>query len=73
MINNLDKEIEVRASQCGSYIDAIIEFCYEKHIQDYETIIELLNPILIEKIKVEFYEKNFIPEKKIKNSLADFF
>lgn len=71
-MTNLDKEIEIRALRLGSYIDAIIEFCFEKEIGDFENVVELLNPILIEKVKVEFYEKNFMPERKIKNSLINF-
>ena len=71
-MTNLDKEIETRALRLGSYIDAIIEFCFEKEIGDFENVVELLNPILIEKVKTEFYEKNFIPEKKITNSLVEF-
>jgi Phage late-transcription coactivator len=70
-INNLDIEIETRALETGSYIEAINDFCDEKGIEQ-ENIVELLNPILLDKVKVEFYKKNWFPEKKIKNSLDDF-
>ena len=70
-INNLDIEIETRALVTGSYIEAITDFCQEKGIEE-ENIVDLLNPILLEKVKVEFYKKNYFPKKKIKNSLEDF-
>jgi hypothetical protein len=71
-INNLDYEIEMRYLQNFSYIDSIIEYCNENRIPDYEDVIETLNPVLIEKIKVEFKKKRFFRDEKIV-TLEDFF
>ena len=61
----LDIEIEQRAIKVG-YMQAIIDFCEEKEIYDYEDVTEQLSDVLINKIKLEARKKNYFPDKKIK-------
>jgi hypothetical protein len=71
-IDALSLEIERRATKVG-FIEAIIDFCEEKEILEYEDILEHLHPITKEKIKQEFIDKNFIPSKKSGFKLDNFF
>lgn len=71
-IDNLTLDIEKRALEHG-YIHAIINFCEEKRIYDYEDVLQLLHPILKEKIKQEFIDKNYIPSLKRKQKFNSFF
>jgi uncharacterized protein (DUF4213/DUF364 family) len=71
-IDNLSLDIERRALTVG-YINAFIEFCEEKEKDDYEDVLEMLHPILKDKIKQEFIEKNFLPHLKVKNPFDSFF
>lgn len=66
-------DIEARALRDGGYIEAIINLCEEKGIYDFEDVVELLHPILLEKVKTEFKAKKFLSRDKIENSLKDFF
>ena len=72
-IDNASLEIERRYLETNDYFEAIHDYRQEHKILDYEDIIETLNPILINKIKTEAYKKNYFPDKKITNSLEDFF
>ena len=71
-IDSLSLEIEKKAQRVG-YIEAILEFCDEKELEDYEDIVEQLHPILKEKVKQEFIEKNYIPSLKRQTKLDNFF
>lgn len=73
MLDNFNLDIEQRAARTGSYIEAIIELCEEKNIPEFEDVVEMLNPIVLDKIKMEYIQKNYIPELKIENSLKEFF
>ncbi len=73
MIDQVTIKIEEIYLETGSYIDAIIEFANKFNIQDYEDILEVVNPILKEKIKQEFIDKNYFPDKKKQTSITDFF
>ena len=65
-------EIEKRAQNVG-YINAIIDIKEEKNMDDFETVIEQLHPLVLEKVKQEFYEKKFFPDKKIDKNILAFF
>ena len=71
-LDNLSLDIERRAESVG-YINAILEFCEEKEKEDYEDVLELLHPILKEKIKQEFIDKGYLPHLKTKNPFELFF
>lgn len=71
-LDTLSLEIEKKAARVG-YIEAMIEFCEEKEIEEYEDVLEHLHPIVKEKIKQEFIQKNFIPRLKTSALLDNFF
>ena len=73
MLDKLNLEIEQRALEDGSYIDAIISFCEEKEIYDYEDVTSLLHPVVLEKLKAEYKLKRYFPDNKIKTKLSNFF
>lgn len=73
MLDALSMEIERSAKEKGSYIDAILEFQKSKDIDDVEDIVDILHPIVVEKIKIEFIKKNFLPDQKIDNSISSEF
>lgn len=64
-------QIERLKLQTGSYIEATITFCGNNSIEDFEDLLEILNPALVAKIRQEFIDKNFIPSLK-KDTLLDF-
>jgi len=72
MLNNFNMDIVQRAAICGSLREAIHELKEEKQIDDYEDIIELLHPIVLEKLKMEYYVGKCFPDMKIQNSLDSF-
>lgn len=73
MIDNVSLKIEQLAhANGGSYIEAITTFAKEFEIPDFEDIIEVLNKNVVDKVKQEFIDRNFIPSMKNKNSLASF-
>jgi hypothetical protein len=73
-MNNLDMEIENRAITLdGSYARAVIEYCEEKNIYDYEDVTDQLSDILFNKIKTEFKMKGFIRNEKHKNQVDNTF
>jgi hypothetical protein len=47
-------------------------FAKEFEIPDFEDILEVLNKNVVDKIRQEFIDRNFIPSMKNKNSLDDF-
>lgn len=72
MLDQTSISIEKKAVTIG-YIDAVLEYCEERGIEDYEDTIRNLHPILLEKIKQDFIDKNFFPNKKRKIKLNGFF
>jgi len=72
MIDNVSLQIEERALKNKSYIIAITEFCEENNIHDFEDLLEVIDKSIINKIKQEFIDKNFIPSLKKDNSIIDF-
>ena len=72
MLDQTTIKIEELYLETGSYIDAFLEFAVRFQIQDYEDILTVINPILHAKIKQEFIDKNFFPDKKKKASVTDF-
>jgi hypothetical protein len=73
MIDNVSLQIEESAYKNKSYIIAIIEFCEQNGIHDYEDLTEVLDKSIIPKIKQEFIDKGFIPKLKKDNNILDFF
>lgn len=72
MLDPTTVKIEELYQETGSYIEAFIEFTNKFQIYDYEDVLAVINPILHEKIKQEFIDKNFFPDKKKKVSVLDF-
>lgn len=72
MLDPTTVKIEELYQETGSYIEAFIEFADKLQIYDYEDVLAIINPILHEKIKQEFIDKNFFPDKKKKASVLDF-
>lgn len=72
MLDPTTIKIEELYQETGSYIEAFIEFTNKFQIYDYEDVLSIINPILHEKIKQEFIDKNFFPDKKKKVSVLDF-
>lgn len=64
MLDQTSTKIEELYIETGSYIDAVILFAERFGIYDYEDILEVIHPILKEKIKQEFIKKNYIPSLK---------
>jgi hypothetical protein len=73
MLDNFNLDIEQRALRDGGLIEAIVNLCEEKGIVDFEDVVEQLHPIVLDKLKAEYYTKNYFPDKKIENNLKDFF
>lgn len=74
MLDNFNLNLIKKSKQeNGSLIDAIIIFCEEHTEYDFEDVVELLNPIILENLKTEFYTKKYIPAKIINNSMKNLF
>ena len=74
MLDNTSLTIEKMAAENnGSYIEACTIFAEKFGFHDFEDLIEVLHPLLIQKIRQEFIDKNYIPSLKPKNSLSEFF
>lgn len=74
MLDATSLAIEKLAQEnAGSYIDACTIFAEKFGFNDFEDLIEILHPLLIQKIRQEFIDKNYIPSLKPKNSLSEFF
>jgi len=71
-MDKMSLEIEQKALELGSYIDAVVDFAEERGFGEFEEIIPLLDPIVVEKIKQEFIDKNYLPSMKRKNSMKEF-
>lgn len=71
--NDVVMELERRASLNieGGLIEAIIEYCNDHSIEDYDTLIEVLPSAFIEKIRTEFQVKKFF--KTNFNKIDNFF
>lgn len=72
MADNVSMRIEELKLKSGSYIEAVMEFCEQNNIYDFEDLIEILNPITVNNIRQEFIDRNFIPKLKQKNGINDF-
>jgi hypothetical protein len=73
MLDALSVEIEQLAKENGSYIDAVLYFQAARKINDVEDIIEILHPIVVQRIKDEFIKKNFIRGIKVENPIPESF
>jgi len=73
MIDNLSLRIEELAAKEGSYIEAMLIFTEKFGYQDYEEVLEVLHPLVLQKIKQEFISKKYIPALRNKNSIESFF
>jgi hypothetical protein len=64
-LDNFNLEIEKRAAAhpTNSYIEAIKDFVEEKEMDEYD-VVELLHPIIIEKVKNEFRQRSYFPGEK---------
>lgn len=72
-MNAVSIEIEKRALQTNSYIEAVVDYCEDKQIGDIEDVVEILHPNIIEKIRVEAIKKNYFRDKKSENINDIFF
>ena len=70
-IDAFNAEIEARAAQLGSYITAITEYCEDKDMDEYD-VADLLHPIVVEKVKTEFRQRNFFVGER-SQTLDEFF
>jgi len=73
MLDNLSLKIEELAAKEGSYIDAMTIFTEKMEYYDFEDLIEVLHPLVVQKIKQEFINKKYIPHLNQKNSIENFF
>jgi hypothetical protein len=73
MIDAFSMDIELRAVRLGSHIEAVLEFCEEKNIEDYYDVTELLHPIVLEKLKSEFIQKKFFRDRTVSRSINEVF
>jgi hypothetical protein len=75
MIDNVSLQIEELAALRGSYIEAFFEFMGNSNIHDPEDLLEIISPILYEKIKQEFKNANYFPKGSVnekQDNLCDF-
>lgn len=72
MMDNTTLTIENLAASLGSYIDATVAFKEKFPDMDFEDIIEVIHPNLVNKIKQEFINSNYFPDKKSTN-IMEFF
>lgn len=71
-MKGLDLQIETRRQQTNmSYIDVVTEFA-EKNEIDVEDVVKELHSSIIDKIKVEFIEKNMVKGEKIDTRIEEF-
>lgn len=77
MIDNASLIIEQMAVDLnGSHKDAFLAFMYKHDIYDPEDLLEVISPILREKIKQEFRAKNYFnneSENSKQENLEDLF
>lgn len=76
MTDNASLVIEKMAVELGSHKDAFLAFMYKHEIPDPEDLLEVISPILKEKIKQEFRAKNYFDkdsEFAKQESLEDLF
>ena len=74
MIDQFSQTIELLASENGgSYIEALIDFAHKNHIEEFEELVDLLHPIVKDKVKTEFISKNYFPDRKVEGKLDEFF
>lgn len=69
MVDNVTIQIEVMAAKCGSFKEAFLDFAEMNGIYDYEDLLATISKNLYNKIKNEFIEKNYFPEKRQENIL----
>lgn len=72
MLDQVSMEIEKKAAKLG-YIDAFLEYCEERGIVEYEDTIQTIHPILKDRIKQDFIDKKYFPDKKRDITLNSFF
>ena len=74
MLDNFNLSLLKRSKkENDSLMEAILLFQEEHPEYDYEDIVGLLHPIILDKLKTEVYMKGYIPSKKIKHNLESFF
>lgn len=71
MLDGMNTKIERMAHECGSYIDAVVDFA-EQNEMDVEELADFLHPNIRDALKAEFIKKNHFRDKKIDNSLDGF-
>lgn len=72
MQGSIDLQIENRKYDSGmTYVDTILEFCEINQV-DYIDVVKELHSSTIDKVKVEFINRNMVKGEKINNSI-DFF
>jgi hypothetical protein len=61
------------ADNGGSYMDAMLEFGRQNHLEEFEELIPLLHANIRDKIATEAIRKKFFRDQRIENSLESFF
>lgn len=74
MLDGVSKFVaEIAAKNGGHYIDAVLEYQTVNQIPDVEDITEALHPIIVEKLKQEYVQKNYFPGRKRENAIPSGF
>lgn len=69
MLDPTTQKIEELKLEIGNYREAFIEFAHRMEIYDYEELLEVINPLLVAKIKQEFINAKYFPHQKKSNIL----
>lgn len=71
-MKGLDLQIEKRVLSSGiTYVDAVVEFAKEHEI-DIEDVVKELHSSVVEKIQVEFINRNMVKGEKLETSIEEF-
>lgn len=71
-MKGLDLQIEKRVLSTGiTYVDAVVEFAKEHEI-DIEDVVKELHSSVVEKIQVEFINRNMVKGEKLETSIEEF-
>lgn len=71
MLDPTTQKIEELKLETGNYREAFLEFAHQMEILDYEELLEVINPLLVAKIKQEFIDAGYFRNKK-KNNIINF-
>lgn len=71
-MDNVSSNILTIAMKCGSYIDAIIAYKDKFPDMDFNDVLDLVDPIIKERTRQEFINKNYLPHLKRNEIPAEF-